>query len=242
MKNTNKVFWIIFLAVLSGFTSSACDNTGGGTKTADPYPVKRIENVSREIYDRYWISPDYTGYLDYLYGIYGDDEEMPDELLDVYLQYLTSGFATPGTYGVGDKSTALHEIYDVVLYEYTHWYQPNGPLTLTLTDIDATSITDTITTTLGFSAAYSGIGISGSIKKETGTTVNTVRGRQATQTWDLREYDQSKNYKVVLVGNLTGIEHEVMLVRREHDTLVREDTFYSVLVDQSSVTVKLVHD
>jgi len=237
MKNKNKMFGIITLVMLIGFTLAACDNTSGRTQTADPYPTKRIENVTREIYNLSWIKLEGPVYKEHLLGIYGNDDEIPAKLEDDYLSRL---YVPIGNFSVSDEATAIHDIYDAVLYEYTNWYQPNGPLTVTLTNITANSVFNMIETTLGFNAAFKGIGVSGSIKKESGTTVTKVQGTYTTQTWDLTQYDQSKLYKVVLVGKLTGIRHNVSLF--SNDSNISSDTFYSAIVDQSSLVVKLVHN
>ena len=212
-------------------------------RTADPYPVKNVVNSNRPLDGGQWNTFSLSGYAEHLMGIYATEDDIPYDLRKA-VAVLGLGIVWNKNMGVvSDNATAEHDISDVVLHEYTNWYQPVGPLTVTLTDINTTSVTTWVTTTLGFNAAYQGIGVSGSIKKEVGTTIQNIQGVQVTQTWDLREYDQSKMYKVVLVGKMTGIKHnfsaEYIGTWSSHNM---HETLHTVTIDQSSLTVKLVHN
>lgn len=253
MRRANSLFFGIFVFIFAvAFLITACDNgTTGEQETAIPYPVMSVEDVNRSM-TTIWNNPvgllaiETTSNIQaHLRAIYGDDDSIPPDIQGDVLGFSMNW----GKVGSGNSSSLtlvsreFEDMSDVVLHEYTVWREPKGLLSLTEIELTADSVINMVTTKLGFNAAYKGIGVSGSIEKESGTVVTKMKGTEVQQTWDLTKYDQSKLYKIVLIGEVTGIRHEYNYIGpADTPKIVTKSPYYSVDIDESSLRVRLVHN
>jgi hypothetical protein len=207
----------------------ACSGVGndgdGGSTSADPYPTQTISATSRTEEKSFSNTDDYYAYVSEAFG--SDQSKWPEAVFTAVLHATSSLTVTLHEYQVVDG---------VVFFEYCNWYQPNSTLSITLSSINETSVSESITTSVGISMAYSGVEISASISKQTTQTVTTSQGIEVATSYDLTQYDQSKLYKAVLTGTYTCIDY----------TFGADGTSYGtgkgIKVDQSSLAVRLVHD
>ena len=254
-------FWFYSLMVglllaiaLSGCSSGGKSGGNNGLKTADPYPSQSVDTTE------YWGSnltfqapnneTEYNTFLNYLADITGisDANNWPESALNAVSYLLWAN-----TYG-GHLLVSPREfttVNDVLFFEYTNWYQPNCTLSVTLSSINETAVTDSITVSIGLSLGYDMVGgFNASISKESSKTVTTAKGIEVATTYDLTQYDQSKQYKVVLTGNYAYVRYHFRVqgakaaLRPEWNTDGNGYIGYleGIKVYQENLAVKLVHN
>jgi hypothetical protein len=199
-------------------------------------------------------------------GDSGDYADFADSVFSKYDEYTANSFKNNLTdrqksqlrtlYGSGWTLTFTEDIEtvnNVVFYEYCNWYEPNSTLSITLSTINQSSVQNSITTSYEVSASATladllGLSITESISSETSETVTTSQGLEISSTYDLTKYDQSKLYKVILMGNYTvhtlqyGITYGTDAYKGEEEgTYSSEDNYQYLEVDQDSLAVRLVY-
>jgi uncharacterized repeat protein (TIGR02543 family) len=89
------------------------------------------------------------------------------------------------------------------LYEYTDWHNADHTLSVTISDINGTSVTNSITEVVSLALGNEKIGyLTASITKETTSTVAKVKALTTQSTWDLRDFDPAYQYKVIVIAQV----------------------------------------
>ncbi|HHU82810.1 MAG TPA: hypothetical protein GXZ26_07385 [Firmicutes bacterium] len=242
---------VLFLAfIMAGCGRSGINGGGSSWKTADPFPKQVVTNIEQWI-DRIFNHPttetELVAYYDYMKEITGcsDANQWPECVKEATL-YIT----IPDIGGRLLVAAVEYKLVsDVVLFEYTNWYQPNSTLSITLSEINETSVTNSLSWSINLSGGYDPFGtIGASITRESSKTVTTAKGIEVATSYDLTEYDQSKLYKVVLVGDYVYIRYHFRILgvtalpdRWNTDGNGYIGWFDVIKVRQDSLTVKLVH-
>lgn len=223
---------LILTVVLSGCDGGGKNdgNDGGsdGPKTAAPYP----ERSQKEVYNSKSSEFDTPNDLgEYFASIFG--EKWPEGASKMYGAMMVSNPFAP--FDVTVTATEYQMVSDEVFHEYCYWYQPNSPLSITLSSIEETSVSESITKSVGITMGVNASNISGSIAKETTKTVTTAKGIEVATSYDLTQYDQTKRYKVILKGNYYCVRYHMSGGGYSY-------TDYGIKVDNNSLEVILVHD
>ncbi|MBN2863690.1 MAG: hypothetical protein JXN62_11035 [Bacteroidales bacterium] len=227
------VFFLLLsvLLILSG-----CDGLTDGYIESDPYPVQSTD-TTHSFTDSMTINSE-SEWNNFVTDAFGSDQsKWPEEVSTINVM-MTNGVLISTVIPLSINIEEYQMVDNVVFFEYCSWYQPNSELNITLSDINETSVTDSITVSAGLSMGYDATSISGSISLESSKTVTTSKGISVSTTYDLTEYEQSKLYKVVLCGSYASVRYTF------HSLAFVESgaTAYGVKVYQDSLTVKLVHD
>lgn len=227
-------------------------NDGSGLKTAEPYPnqiVSDVEFWSDQTFQPPNNSTEYDAFLYFLADITGvsDANKWPESAKNaaVYM-FLAKDFG--GHLLV--SAVEYKRVSNALFFEYTNWYQPNSTLTVALSSINETSVTESITKSVGLSLGYDVVGgLSGSITRESSKTVTTAKGIEVATTYDLTQYDQSKLYKVILVGNYGYVRYHFRVQNANHylPEFNTDGNGYigyldTIKVHQETMAVKLVHN
>lgn len=249
------LYLLLILAVaLSGCGQGGENGDGSGAKNADPFPMQKATDISQWS-DRTFQPTNETEYnslINYMNEITGnsDNETWPDCAIQA-VAYAALCYSTWG----GHLLVTQHEykmVSDVLFFEYTNWYQPNTTLSMTLSDINETSVSNSLSTSVGLSLGYEPFGtLSASITLESSKTVTIAKGIEVNTTYDLTQYDQSKLYKVVLAGNYICVRYHFRVIHNNPSQLPPQYNtdgsgyigyFEIIKVRQDSLTVKLVHN
>jgi hypothetical protein len=163
-------------------------------------------------------------------GMEGSGAQATKVYSDLLIHFMLGG--SPIT----EKQTIVHTVSDVVFFEYCNWYEPNSQLQISLASINETAVENKLTTSLTATIGPEWASLSASVTKETSTTVTNSKGITVAQTYELTQYDQTKNYKVILKGNYTVYKYEYFHEGHSYSS------FQLMEVDQDSLTVQLVHN
>lgn len=222
---------LILTVVLSGCDGGGKNdgNDGGsdGPKTAASYPERSQKEVSNSKSSKFDTPNDLGEYFASIFG-----EKWPEGATKVYMKFfdLVSPIDSVTVMAIEYKMVS-----DEVFYEYCYWYQPNSALSITLSSIEETSVSESITKSVGITMGINASNISGSIAKETTKTVTTAKGIEVATSYDLTQYDQTKKYKVILKGNYYCVRYVIF----DGEGIYTE---YGIKVDNNSLEVILVHD
>ena len=131
--------------------------------------------------------------------------------------------------------TIPYMVTNEVLCELTAWYPATTDnLTVSISQITETSVTDEIKRSAGLTIGNDNVGgISGSIEYTSSKTVTKSQGLSIESFYDLTKYEQDKKYKVVLVGTVSYGYFSF-----ENSDVV----WYYAQVDESSLRVMLVQE
>lgn len=227
---------------------SACDGGGSSEKSADPYPIAIATDIDLWSSQKYEAA-DYDAFVLYLADITGvsdDDDDMPE--------IAKSALAAYAAYGDLLVSTVEYKLVsDVFFYDYTNsWYEPNSTLSITLSNINEESVTETLSTSVGVSLGPGASAFTASVTMESSKTVTTTKGIDVATTYDLTQYDQDKLYKVILMGNYVFVRYHFRLEGVDQSLILNPEWntdgdgyigyIDGIKVRQDSLAVKLVHD
>lgn len=243
----------------NGLSPESAENgsSGDGKKTAEPYPVATMSDINEWWPDRYFEPGTdidaFEAFLTDTTGIVEDGSNCPASSLDTLTnvaEYMVSNLLPD----YGHLHVAVCEyrlVSDVPMFDYTSWYPPISTLGVTLSDINETSVTNTLTESVGGSLGYGASAFSASITKESSKTVITSKGIQVATSYDLTQYEQDKLYKVVLTGDYAFLRCHF---RVEGATVSLPPEWWNtgevgyfgyidgIRVRQDSLAVKLVHN
>jgi len=133
---------------------------------------------------------------------------------------------------------AVTEVENAILYQYgTAWVDPDHILSFEISQIEANSLKNTITESIGLTAAFQGIGFNASLTKTTEEVTAFITANTETHTWDLCEYEQDKEYRVILKGNYTIFNYEIRTLGDGITYLIDFDT---IEIDNDSLKMELV--
>ena len=208
-------------------------------KKADPYGGAVVESI------------DYLDYgWDYSWNEMKDlrtkIEETFTDNINLWPSDLKSAYqafgATIGLSLFAMKEYRTQLISNEIIYEYTKSWVPAGTtLTVRLDDITEMGVSQTITASVEAKASVAIASVSGSISYASARTVTTTKGIGSDYSWDLREYEQNKEYKVVLVGAYKVCKYEGYIYA---DGVPFSEVFhYSVpfiKVDENSLRILLI--
>lgn len=229
---------LILAVTLSGCNGGGENGGSGGNggsnglKTADPYPTRSIRQD--HLKTQSYTFTDKTSCSNYFSSIFGDQTQWPQAAKNAYdeLERVISSVMV--------DAQEYQMICDEVFYEYSYWYEPNSTLTITLSSINEQSVATSITQSVGITMGGSIGNITGSINKETTKTVTTAKGIEVATSYDLTKYDQSKRYKVILMGNYASVRYWIKTYWGYE--LISNEMVYGINVYNDTLAVKLVHD
>lgn len=252
---------LLTLAGCGGGNSGGNDDGpgGGGVKTADPYPSQSVTDINPEKWSNRTFQPynDKDAFKNYLLDITGfsdDGSNCPESARSILTNVISYMYnSLPAGYGHLLVSVCEYKmVSNALFFEYTNWYQPNSTLSVTLSNINETSVTNSLTTSVGVSLGYDASGFNASISKESSKTVTTAKGIEVATTYDLTQYDQSKQYKVVLAGNYAYVRYHFRVEGATASLPTQWNTDESsygyigyieaIKVYQDTLAVKLVHN
>jgi predicted small secreted protein len=247
---------VLLLAVaLAGCGGNGGNGGGSDAKTADPYPSQSVSDIEQWGSNQTFQPPnnetEYNTFLNYLADITGisNGNNWPESVKNA-ASYLAQATIFGGHLLV--SPCEYKTVSNMVFFEYTNWYQPNSILNVTLSSINETSVTNSITTSVGLVLGNGNVGsFSASISKESSKTVTTSKGISVGTTYDLTQYDQSKMYKAVLVGKYAYVRYHFRIQGANPSTLPPMwntdgngyiGYFDGIKVHQDTLAVKLVHN
>jgi len=243
MNYLKKVMSFCFL-VLILFLAGCYESDDSGKKSGSNGNYESAEEYPAQVVDLNYSSTKtstLTTWADFntvIVSDFGSDKSAWPAGLESYMQTALSD--TGGYLDLHPITVTTNEykkISNVVFYEYSKWYEPNSTLSITLSDINETSVSSSITTSLEAGIGYEGSGLSASISAETTKTVTTSQGIEVETSYDLTRYKQNKLYKVILEGNY--ICKNIKFSYQAGGVPVNFDV-EGITVDQNSLSVKLV--
>jgi hypothetical protein len=97
----------------------------------------------------------------------------------------------------------LHTIIkDEIIQELTGWYNPDGTISVSLSEVTSETLSGTISGSVEAKGSIGVVSGSASVTVSATKAATTAQGLTVQNTIDLREYEAGKQYKVVLIGTL----------------------------------------
>jgi hypothetical protein len=198
LKKLMSICFLVLILFLPG--CGASDSSDKDSGTAEEYPTQIVDsdysNTKKSTLTTW------AQFISAITSNFGSDESAWPAGLSSYKQ---AAFDNNGDISninpITVTDSGYKNISNVVFYEYCNWYEPNSTLSITLSEINETSVSSSITTSLEAGIGYEGSGLSASISAETTKTVTTSKGIEVETSYDLTRYNQSKLYKVILEGS-----------------------------------------
>jgi len=228
------ICFLILIFILPG--CGASDNSDKDSGSAEEYPTQIVDSDYSNTKKSTLTS--WAAFSSAIVSNFGSDESAWPDGLGSYMETAlgdTGGYLN--IYPVTVTDSGYKKISKVVFYEYCNWYEPNSTLSITLSEINETSVSSSITTSLEAGIGYEGSGLSASISAETTKTVTTSQGIEVETSYDLTKYNQSKLYKVILEGSY--ICRNIKLSYSIGGAPISFEG-EGITVDQNSLAVKLV--
>ena len=206
-------------------------------KKADPYDGAVVESID---------------YLDYGWDYSWNEmnilrkkiEETFTDNINLWPSDIKSAYQTFGmTLGLlfAMKEYKTQSISNEIIYEYTNWVPSSASLTVRLDDITEMGVQQTITASVEAKASVAVVSVTGSIAYASTRTVTTTKGIGSDYSWDLREYEQNKEYKVVLVGAYKVCKYDgYVYADGVPEIKIQQYSAPFIKVDESSLRILLI--
>jgi uncharacterized repeat protein (TIGR02543 family) len=229
------------ITVYAKWTETAPGLDGGKkAKTALPFPEPTVTDVNNpRTATKTWTKGQYNNFSAYILNNHVRIGNASAQEYGQLIAQLVIGWP------VSETITEYKKLEDVALYRYCEWREPNNILTITLSDINEKSVSNSITTSLEVSAGLNlgsigNLGIMASISEKTSITVSFQKGKKVSSEYDLTKYEQDKRYQVILTGAYTLRKHTFTYTEGGVAKTVAGGE--SINVDHDNMAVILVHN